>query len=61
MLSLKQRFVLDAKLLSLSKMKTSFLLLSLNRNIALRNREIKLRIESVECRVSGKFKVVSIK
>ena len=54
MLSLKQRFVLDAKLLSLSKMKTSFLLLSLNRNIALRNREIKLRIESVESVVSLK-------
>lgn len=39
MQSLKQRFILAAKLLSLGKMKTSFLLLSLNRNIASRNRD----------------------
>ena len=43
MQSLKQRFILAAKLLSLGKMKTSFLLLSLNRNIASRNRDKKHR------------------
>ena len=54
MRNLPKRFYPSAKLLSLSKMKTSFLLLSLNRNIANGNREIKLRIESVESVVSLK-------
>ena len=39
MRNLPKRFNPSAKLLSLSKMKTSFLLLSLNRNIALGNQD----------------------